>query len=82
MRTTLRMDDALFTEVRRLAVETGRTVTALVTDSLRETLARTRAGRRRGRVRLPVFKGRGLRPGVDLDDSASLLDLMERDASR
>lgn len=32
---------------------------------------------------LPTFRGQGLLPGVDLDDSASLLDLMDaRDASR
>jgi hypothetical protein len=33
-------------------------------------------GRRR-RKRLPTFKGGGLRPGVDLSDSAGLLDLMD-----
>lgn len=34
-------------------------------------------------VALPVFRGKGLQPGVDLDDSASLLDLMQADdASR
>jgi hypothetical protein len=27
-------------------------------------------------VRLKTFPGSGVRPGVDLDDSASLLDLM------
>jgi hypothetical protein len=27
---------------------------------------------------LPTFGGHGLQPGVDLDDSASLLDLMQR----
>jgi hypothetical protein len=30
-------------------------------------------------VTLPVFKGKGLQPGVDLDDAASLLDLMQAD---
>jgi len=34
-------------------------------------------------VSLPTFKGKGLQPGVDLDDAASLLDLMQADdASR
>lgn len=32
---------------------------------------------------LPTFRGHGLRPGVDLDDAAALLDLMEEgDAAR
>lgn len=30
------------------------------------------------RIPLPTFRGGGLQPGVDLDDSASLLELMER----
>lgn len=35
------------------------------------------------RVPLPTFAGQGLQPGVDLTDTASLLDLMEaRDAVR
>lgn len=34
-------------------------------------------------VSLPTYKGKGLQPGVDLDDAASLLDLMQADdASR
>ena len=32
-------------------------------------------------VSLPVFAGQGLQPGVDLDDTASLLDLMDGDAT-
>jgi hypothetical protein len=30
------------------------------------------------RASVPSFKGRGLQPGVDLEDTAALLDLMER----
>src|SRR5258706_11823259 len=29
------------------------------------------------RVNLPTFRGQGLRPGVNLDDSAALLEVME-----
>ncbi len=32
------------------------------------------------RVTLKTFKGRGLQPGVDLDDGSSLLDLTDQDA--
>lgn len=35
--------------------------------------------KRSGRVRLKVFKGRGVRPGVDLDDSSALFDLTDQD---
>ena len=48
-----------------------------------ESQIRRPASRARKAVRLPVFKGKGLQPGVDLDDTASLLDLMDGyDAAR
>lgn len=48
-----------------------------------ESQVRRPAGRRPRAVALPTFRGRGLQPGVDLDDNASLLDLMQGDnASR
>jgi hypothetical protein len=45
-------------------------------EALRETLARRR---RRGRTvpALTIVDGRGVRAGIDLDDSAALLDAME-----
>jgi len=52
-------------------------MTSVLADALRETLARRRAPGKRKRDRLRTVKGNGLRPGVDLDDSASLLELME-----
>ena len=47
-----------------------------------ESLARRPVATSAAATSLPTFAGQGLQPGVDLDDSASLLDLMERDASR
>ncbi len=77
MRTTIRIDDDLLRETKRLALETDRTLTAVIEDALREVVARrTQRGKRRP-VRLPTFGGEGLQPGVDLNDSAALLDLME-----
>jgi hypothetical protein len=76
MRTTIRLDDQLLKEAKSAAAASGRTLTNLVEDALRETLARRKTGPRRERVTLPTFKG-ALMPGVDLDDSAALLDLME-----
>jgi hypothetical protein len=77
MRTTVRLDERLMKDVKRFAHETGRTLTAFIEESLREALARRRAPQARERVRLPVFGGDGLQPGVDLDDSAALLDRMD-----
>lgn len=77
MRTTLDLDDALYSEAKKAALTSGRTVTAVIEDALRETLARKRSAGKPPALRLPVLKGRRLVPGVDLDDSAGLLDLLE-----
>lgn len=77
MRTTVRLDERLLAEAKKRAAETGRTLTALLEDALRATLARRAARAKRKPVRLKTVKGDGVRPGVDLDDSAALLDLME-----
>lgn len=77
MRTTIRIDDQLLAQTKQLAAKTGKTITAVIEDALRETLARQRENDRRKPVALPVFHGQGLQAGVDLDDSAALLELME-----
>ena len=78
MRTTVRIDDTLLADAKKLAADTGRSLTAVIEDALRETLSRRPAvPASRGKPSLPVFKGRGLRPGVDLDSSAALLEAME-----
>ena len=77
MRTTIRLDDDLLREAKAYAAATDRTLTRLIEDALRETLARRAERPTRRRVRLRTFKGRGLQPGVNLDSNAALLDLME-----
>ena len=81
MRTTVRLDEDLLSEAKRLAAEERSTLTAVLEDALREMLSRRKQQRSRPRMSLPTFNGRGLQPGVNLDDSSALLDLMEgRDA--
>ena len=77
MRTTVRLDENLLREAKRVAAESGRTFTQLMEDSLRETLARRNARQSREPVELLTFNGGGVLPGVDLNDSAGLLDIME-----
>ena len=78
MRTTIRLDDDLLTAAKRIAVETGRTLTSVIEDALRQSLARRHTPEQPTAARLPVARGGGvLQPGVDLDDSAALLELME-----
>lgn len=75
MRTTITIDDALLVEAKTSAATSGRTLSEVVEDALRAALARRREDI--PPAELPVFHGGRLQPGVDLDDSARLLDLMD-----
>lgn len=77
MRTTIRLDDALLAEAKATAAARGTTLTAVIEDALRASLARRADDV--PPVRIPTYKGTGVGPGVDLDDSAALLELMEAD---
>lgn len=77
MRTTIRIDEQLLKEVKLQATRQGKTLTAVIEEALRESLARKHDSEQRQTVQLPTFGGQGPLPGVDLDDSAALLDLME-----
>ncbi len=80
MRTTIRLSEPLLAEAKKLAVETKRTLTSVIEDALREVLARRRQSRLIGpnrKFKFTTVGGKGPRPGVDLDHSAALLELME-----
>ena len=77
MRTTIRLDDQLLSEAKALAARTGRTLTQVIQDALQQALSQRGDAGSSEPLRLPTFQGRGVRAGVDLDDSAGLLDLME-----
>lgn len=80
MRTTIRLDDRLLMAAKRRAAETGRTFTALVEDALRQSMGSARTRAKKSPVRLTTVCGRGVHAGVDLDDTASLLDRMDSSA--
>ncbi len=77
MRTTIRLDDDLLTQVKEIAARSDRTLTSVIEDALREMMMRQQETKDRPPVKLRTVSGHGLQPGVDLDDSASLLSLME-----
>jgi hypothetical protein len=77
MRTTINLPDELLARLKRQAAEKGTTVTTLIEESIRASFARVSRKDKRGRTRLTTYGKRGLQPGVDLDDSAALLDLMD-----
>ena len=78
MRTTLALDNHLFRQLKTLAAQSGKTFKDVVHEAIRAALAgraTPRIGRRR--IKLPVFWGDGLRPGVNLDSNAALFDLLD-----
>ncbi len=76
MRTTISLPDDLLREMKARASQTGRTLNAVIEDAVRAALLRRDTVDIMSPVLLPTFTGKGLRPGVELDDSAALLDTM------
>lgn len=78
MRTTVRLDEGLLEQARREAARRGVTLTSLIEQGLRMALRRQRLPSRAERVQLPVSRATGgVLPGIDLNDSADLLDQMD-----
>ena len=77
MRTALHLDDRLLADARKLAIDTGRTLTQLVEDALHMALAQHRQARDRMPITLHTCGGKELQPGVDLSNNAALADLMD-----
>lgn len=76
MRIELEIDDDLLEHARAHAASLGTSVDAVVESALRVAVTARAEGR--GPVMLPTHDGGGgLRPGVNLDGNAALLDLLE-----
>jgi hypothetical protein len=74
------LDDALIAQAKEFAVRHHRTFNSVLEDALRELLQRHILDRSDGRqIDLVWFTGDGLMPGVDLDSSASLHELLDED---
>jgi hypothetical protein len=78
VRTTIKLNDEILIEAKAIAARTGRTLADVVEEAVRESFARRRNVRPDLEApALPRFGTGGLRPGVDLDDNATLLDVMD-----
>jgi hypothetical protein len=78
VRTTIRIDDALYRAVKARAATAGRTVSAVLEDAIRIGL------RDPGRADAPRFVVRpagsgGLRPGVDLSSNPTVYEALDED---
>ena len=73
VRTTIRMDDQLFTELKKTAAAEGRTLASVIEDALRESLARRERQASSALFTFPTFHGSGLMPGIDADKISELV---------
>ncbi len=79
MKTTINLDDDLMRAVREHARRRGVTLTTVISDALRRTLADPTPTT--FRLELPVTHGRRM-PGVDIDSNAALEEYLDRGAQR
>lgn len=77
MRTTVDINDELLIAAKKRAAETRRTLSAVLEDALRLSLKEPSPAS--AKLVIPSISMGRLMPGVDLDNSAALLDLMERE---
>lgn len=77
MRTTITIDEHLLEEVRKRAAERRQTVSQVIEESVRESLLR-HGDEAPTPFRVRAFPSGGYQPGVDLDDNAGLLDLIDQ----
>jgi plasmid stability protein len=77
MRTTIRLDDALFRAYKRRAAEHGTSLTHEIQEALRAELAASAEAKSAERYEVPTFAGAAPLPGVDLNSNAALADLLE-----
>jgi hypothetical protein len=78
MRITIRINDELLKRAKERAAHEGRTLTSLVEEGLAVILAEAK-GSRSQQVQLPKSKASGgVLPGVDLNRSCELEDVMNR----
>ena len=81
MKTTLNLNDQLLADAKALAAQQRTSLTRLIEEGLQLRIRAQAAVATRGRVRLPVFKGRGgLVSGVDPLSNKALLAALGDDA--
>ncbi|HVC01974.1 MAG TPA: DUF6364 family protein [Steroidobacteraceae bacterium] len=80
MKTTLDINDQLLADAKALAAQQRTSLTRVIEEGLQLRL-RSHAAPQRGKLRLPVFKGRGgLAAGVDPLSNKAMLAALGDDA--
>jgi hypothetical protein len=77
VRTTVNIEESALDLGKKRAAETGRSLGSVISDALLQAYSGRPTPRKSERYDLPVSGKGGMRPGVDLDNSAALEDLMD-----
>jgi hypothetical protein len=78
LRTTVRLEESLLEQAKAEAARRNTTLTSLVEEGLHLVLKEAQKPVRRKKVVLPVStRTGGTWPGIDINNSAELLDIME-----
>lgn len=79
MRTTFRLDDQLLREAKTIAAESGRSLTSLVEEALREMLLRRKQAKENPpeRIELPTFDLGEPAPGFNMDSNEQWRDFLD-----
>ncbi len=81
MKTTLNLNDQLLADAKALAAQQRKSLTRLIEEGIQLRLRAKTNSAPHGRVRLPVFKGRGgLVKGVNPLSNKALLEAVHDDA--
>ena len=81
MKTTLDINDRLLADAKALAAQQRTSLTRLIEEGLQLRLRAQAAARPRGKLRVPVFKGRGgLVAGVNPLSNRAVLEALGDDA--
>ena len=77
MRTTINIDDQLLTSAKHQAIEQNITLARVIENALRQSFAKQDDQTQTNQTtRLITASGSGVKPGIDLDNGRSLLDIM------
>jgi hypothetical protein len=77
MRTTIAIEDQLLEEARKRALTLHISLAKYIESALRERLSAEAGESPTPHRPLRTFRGDGVQPGIDLNDSASLLATMD-----
>jgi hypothetical protein len=79
-RTTVRLPEDLVRRAKRKALAEGRSLTSLIEEGLRRIVSEQQPAAKVRRMLPPVSTATGgLMPGIDLNDTAMLLETDDRD---